>query len=111
VLTLHQFGLLWDRRYVAFKRQCYLQGIVAASVYNARRTDWKQDVLSPFDFVPRPPDQCMHDEHVMTLRAELCALTPEQIPQARQKWFETLTANNVPNAERILLEVFEGFGG
>lgn len=102
---------MWDRRDVIFKRQCYLQGIVAASIYNARRTSWEQDILTPFNFVPRPAEDCRHDEIVMALRAELCMLKPEEIPLARQKWFETLTQQKIPKVEEILLEVFSGLGG
>jgi hypothetical protein len=110
-LTLFQFDLLWQRREMAFKRNCYLQGIVAASVYNSRRTEWRQEIFTPFNFVPRAATDCQHDEIVMTLRGELSGLTPEQIPLARAKWFETLTKQNVPKVEEILLEVFSGLGG
>jgi hypothetical protein len=110
-LTLAEFRGLWDRREIAFKRDCYLQGIVASAVYNSRRTDSSQDILTPFSFVPRPAEDCQHDEIVMTLRAELSVLTPEQIPLARQKWFETLTQQKIPRVEEILLEVFSGLGG
>lgn len=94
-----------------FKRSCYLQGIVAASVFNSARTSWEQDVFTPFNFVPRPAADCRHDEIVMALRSELQMFTPEQIPQARKAWFEDLTRRNIPKVEQILLEVFSGFGG
>jgi hypothetical protein len=47
----------------------------------------------------------------MALRAELCLLKPEEIPLARQKWFETLTQQKIPKVQEILLEVFSGLGG
>jgi hypothetical protein len=110
-LTLPEFHDLWERRRINFRRQIYLHGLVASAVYNGRRTDWKQHVFSPFDFIPRSAEDTQHDEIVLALRGELASLKPDEIPLARERWFQTLTEKKVANVEEILLEVFSGLGG
>lgn len=102
---------MWDRRAIAFQRECYLHGLPASAAYNSRRTNSSQAIISPFDFIARSAEENQHDEIILMLRSELSSIPPEHIPAARQKWFETLTKNGVPDVEGILLEVFEAFGG
>jgi hypothetical protein len=110
-MTVAEFRALWQRRESAFKRECYVAGIVAASCFNSQRTDWKQHVFSPMEFVPRSPEENQHDEIILMLRDELSTLQREHYPLARERWFKTLTENKVPDVEQILLEVFSAYGG
>jgi hypothetical protein len=98
--------MLWDRRRIAFKRECYGAGITAAAVLNSRRTESSDHFFTANDFVPRDEEEARFEEIVFILQRELAWVTPEQYPQARETWKKNLTEKGL-NAEEILLEVFE----
>lgn len=106
-LTLPQFWRLWERRAAEFKRFCYLQGIPAAATYNAARTDQKQHIFSPHDFVPRSPEEAQREEIVMMLRAQWVELKPTQLEPARQAWRKKITEIGRDDVEDILAEIFD----
>lgn len=105
-LTPPQFWRLWERRTVNFRRQCYLHGITAAATYNVRRTDWKQDVLSPMDFVPRSVSDSERDEYISHLTKLKDTMPASKLPEAKQAYLRTLQEKGRQDAEEIIAEVF-----
>lgn len=107
-LTLPQFWLLWQRRMAEFRRQCYLQGLTASAVYNVSRTEKKQHVFSPFDFVPRNADaeKERRDEIVLTFKRLYADLRPHQIPEAKTAWANRLAELGRADVEEIIAEIF-----
>ena len=105
-LTLPQFWLLWERRKIAFKRNCYLQGIVAAAVYNSQRSEANQHVFKPREFVAMTPSEAEREELIEELLGQYAVIPPEKRDQARAIWLENLTKAGRTDAEEILEEVF-----
>jgi len=107
-LTPAEFWGMWERKRLAFKRACYLQGITAAACFNSRRSSDSQHIFDAGEFVPRSLEQAQREEIVMTLRRELMMLKPAEIPLARKKWEETLTSVGIADVGQVLAEVFAG---
>lgn len=108
---MSRFWLLWERRRIAFKRQCYVAGIVAAPVLNTRRTESSQHLFTEMDFVPRNEEEAQFEEIVAILQEQLAWLhaekaKPEQIAAARATWKKNLSDKGL-DAEEILIEVFD----
>ena len=112
-LTLDEFGDLtpkdfwdmWQQRQIEFKREQYLQGIVASIIAAAHGTD----NITPFDFVGKTADEAQRDEIVLALKKShqmTATYAPEKLPQERAAILSRLKAQNIPDAEGIVVEVF-----
>jgi hypothetical protein len=112
-LTLEEFGELtpkdfwdlWQQRQVEFKRNCYLQGITASMIAAAHGAE----NITPFDFIGKTAEEVQRDAIVRTLQKthnELQRVFPERLPQARISCLANLQSRGIPNAEKIIEEVF-----
>ena len=105
-LTPTQFWALWERRAANFKRQSYLHGLTSAAVYNVNRTDEKQHVFSPFDFIGKSSEDAEVDEIVQMFKRVKAELKTSQLPEARQAWTKKLTELGRTDVREIISELF-----
>jgi hypothetical protein len=105
-LTSPQFWALWDRRAVNFKRSCYQHGLTAAAVYNVNRSDDKQHVFTPFDFIGKSADDAERDEILMLFKRIKGELSASQLPEAKQAWTKKLTELGRADVFEIISELF-----
>lgn len=105
-LTPTQFQLLWERRTANFRRQCYLHGITAAATYNVQRTDWKQETLSPMDFIPRSQAETEREAIVSFLTKLKGTMPASKLSEAKQSYLLDLKQKGRADAEGIIAEVF-----
>lgn len=105
-LTPTQFWALWERRAANFKRQSYLHGLTAASVYNVHRTDEKQHVFSPFDFIGKSSEATEVDEIITTFKRIKADLSTSQLPEAKQAWIKKLLELGRTDVHEIIAEIF-----
>jgi len=91
-LSMAQFWRLFRQRQLAFQKDCYLQGMVAATLLNANRATANDRVFDAFDFVgkrSRTAAEIAEDEAadrldavVLHFRNALVLLPPDKVQQA-----------------------------
>jgi hypothetical protein len=104
-LTPGMFWDLWQQRQNDFKRQQYLQGITASMI---AATHGAENV-TPFDFVGKTTIEARREEVTLALKKSHLMLfnaTPEAMAKARTACLSRLQAQNIPDAEEIVAEVF-----
>jgi len=104
-LTPKAFWDLWQQRQTDFKRQQYLQGIVAAIMAAAHGAD----NVTPFDFISKSADELQREEIVLALKKShqmLVNVAPDVLSKARAACLSRLQAQNIPDAPSIVEEVF-----
>jgi hypothetical protein len=104
-LTPGMFWDLWQQRQIDYKRQQYLQGITASMI---AATHGAENV-TPFDFVGKTAVEAQREEVTLALKKSHLMLfnaTPEAMAKARAACLSRLQAQNIPDAEDIVAEVF-----
>jgi hypothetical protein len=91
---------------MAFRRGCYQHGLIASAVYNVNRTDDKQHVFTPFDFIGKSPDDAERDEILMMFKRVKSELSASQLPNAKQAWTKKLTELGRADVFEIISELF-----
>jgi hypothetical protein len=105
-LTIPEFWDLWHRHIIAFHRTCFLQGIVAASVWNVQRTQHSQHLFDPMEWVPRSQQDAQREELILLFRRELNAIPPAGLPGARKKIEDQLIKIGRDDVDEILEQIF-----
>lgn len=78
-LTTRQFWKIWEQYQESFKRECYLAGIVAATVCNVNRTSANQRIFEPWDWVPRSVEEQQKEEIMLMFRKTLSQTPPDPV--------------------------------
>lgn len=104
-LTPTAFWDLWQQRQIDYKRQQYLQGIAASMI---AATHGAENV-TPFDFVGKTAVEAQREEIILALKKShlmLVNTSPDAMAAARANCLTRLQAQNIPDAEEIVAEVF-----
>ena len=104
-LTPREFWDFWQQRQIAFRRECYLQGITASMIAAAHGAE----NVTPFHFIGKTAEEAQRDEIILALKKShemLAAVAPGRLPQARASCLASLQAQNIPDSEQIVIAVF-----
>lgn len=108
-MTPGMFAALAERRTFRFRRDSYLAGLVAATVWNSAPRGPGAQPASPFDFVPTPAGDAEREEIKANIRSFFSFVdirTPEQAQRLREKALAGLKAQGYEDADEIFDEVF-----
>jgi hypothetical protein len=104
-LTPRAFWDLWQQRQIDYKREQYLQGIVASMIAASHGAEG----VTPFDFVSKSAEEAQREEIVLALKKShqmFATVAPDVLTKARAACLARLQAQNIPDAIGIVEEVF-----